>query len=148
MHRSSPRLKEILPSRSSVGFYSNGGACAFFLEGWAQEVPGDHAAAHGIGDTRAGELEPFLPQRTPEIKNTSLESSARQYGSRLTKSARVGSVGKKKTGHAANPIEKAPLLVLCPRDLLARWRRQMGEPDRSSVAFTETTFDTVRGPAH
>jgi len=59
-----PRLKEILAKPDpTLGFVN--GELRFWL-GWAQEVAGDHNAAHETWRQARSELEPFLKEQ-PDI---------------------------------------------------------------------------------
>ena len=53
-----PRLKEVMAKPNPELGYLNG-ELRFWL-GWAQEVAGDHAAAHESWKQALSELEPFL----------------------------------------------------------------------------------------
>jgi Predicted integral membrane protein len=73
-----PRLKEILATPNpALGYYT--GELRFWL-GWAQEVAGDHAAAHESWRQARTELEGFLKEQ-PENQRL-IEDLADQYGSR------------------------------------------------------------------
>jgi TolB-like protein/Tfp pilus assembly protein PilF len=123
-----PRLKEVLAKPNPALGYLNG-ELRFWL-GWAQEVAGDHAAAHESWKQARSELEPFLKEQ-PEnfyligdlaLTNMGLGDKA----AALTLSERA---------IAALPIENDAVSGPSPIEILARVAAQIGEPDRAIAAL-------------
>lgn len=125
------QLKEILTKPDqALGYYN--GELRFWL-GWAQEVAGDHAAAHESWSQARTELEPFLKEQ-PEnfvllgdlaLTNMSLGDNA----AALTLAERA---------IAIMPIEKDALTGPRPLDILARVAAGIPQlRDRSIEALTK-----------
>jgi TolB-like protein/integral membrane sensor domain MASE1/class 3 adenylate cyclase/Tfp pilus assembly protein PilF len=123
-----PRLKEILVKPDPALGYSNG-ELRFFL-GWAQEVAGDHAAAHRSWRQARSELEPFLKEQ-PENYYLIGELALVNMGL----GDKAAALALSERAMAANPIEKDPLTGPWSLEILARVAAQMGEPDRAIAAL-------------
>ena len=135
-----PRLKEILAKPDPALGYING-ELRFWL-GWAQEVAGDHAAAQESWRQARSELESFLKEQ-PE--NYSLIGDLALTNMGLGDKAAAFDSGR--AGDGRDP----------DRERRASWshsdrdsRPGGGADGRTRPRhrrFTETTLDTVRGPA-
>ena len=123
-----PRLKEILAKPDPALGYING-EFRFWL-GWAQEVAGDHAAAHESWRQARSELEPFL-QEQPE--NNSLIGDLALTNAGLGDKAAALAMAER--AKAAVPIEKDLLDGPGPIEILARVAARSGEPDRAIAAL-------------
>jgi TolB-like protein/Tfp pilus assembly protein PilF/class 3 adenylate cyclase len=123
-----PRLKEILAKPDPALGYFNG-ELRFWL-GWAQEVPGDHAAAHESWRQARSELEPFLKEQ-PE--NYSLIGDLALTNMGLGDKAAAFALAEQNM--AINPIDKDALDGPQSIEILARVAAQMGEPDRAIAAL-------------
>src|SRR5204862_8365747 len=123
-----PRLTEILAKPDPALGYLNG-QLRFWL-GWAQEVAGDHAAAHEGWRQARSELEPFL-QEQPE--NNSLIGDLALTNAGLGDKAAALAMAER--AKAAVPIEKDLLDGPGPIEILARVAARSGEPDRAIAAL-------------
>jgi TolB-like protein/class 3 adenylate cyclase/Tfp pilus assembly protein PilF len=122
------RLKEILTNPDpALGFYN--GELRFWL-GWAQEVAGDHAAAHESWRQARSELEPFLKQQ-PE--NYSLLGDLALTNMGLGDEAVAFELIEREM--AVLPIEKDAVDGPAPTEVLARVAAQMREADRAIDAL-------------
>jgi TolB-like protein/class 3 adenylate cyclase/Tfp pilus assembly protein PilF len=123
-----PRLREILTKPDPALGYLNG-ELRFWL-GWAQEVAGDHAAAHASWSQARSELESFLKEQPDNylligylaLTNMALGDKAAALA--LSERAMV-----------ALPIEKDAVTGPIPIEILARVAAQTGEPDRAITAL-------------
>src|SRR4029077_2459993 len=111
----------------ALGFFN--GQLRFFL-GWAQEVAGDHAAAHASWRKARSALEPLLKEQ-PE--NYSLIGDLALFNMGLGDKAAALALSER--AMAANPSEKDASTVPWWLDILARVAAQMGEPDRAIAAL-------------
>ena len=123
-----PRLKEILTKPDPALGYLNG-ELRFWL-GWAQEVAGDHAAAHASWSQARSELESFLKEQ-PE--NWQLIGDLALTNMALGDKAAALALAER--AMAANPIEKDAVTGPIPIEILARVAAQLGEPDRAIAAL-------------
>jgi TolB-like protein/class 3 adenylate cyclase/Tfp pilus assembly protein PilF len=123
-----PRLKEILTKPDPALGYLNG-ELRFWL-GWAQEVAGDHAAAHASWSQARSELESFLKEQPDNylligyLALTNMASGDKAAALALSERAM-----------AALPIEKDAVTGPIPIEILARVAAQTGEPDRAIAAL-------------
>ena len=138
LHKSSPRLKEILAKPDPALGYNNG-ELRFWL-GWAQEVAGDHAAAQESWRQARSELEPFLKEQ-PE--NYILIGDLALTNMGLGDKAAALALAEQ--AMTVLPLEKDVVDGPAPIEILARVAAQLGEPDRAIAALRETVIDTVRG---
>jgi TolB-like protein/predicted Ser/Thr protein kinase/Flp pilus assembly protein TadD len=123
-----PRLKEILTKPDpALGFYN--GELRFWL-GWAQEVSGDHAAAHETWRQAHSDLEPFLKEHT---ENRRLVEHLALINMGL--GDKVATLTLVERAMAANPIERDAVSGAAPIDVLARVAARMGEPERAVAAL-------------
>jgi len=121
------RLKEILAKPDpALGYYN--GELRFWL-GWAQEVAGDHAAAHESWRQARSELEPFLKEQ-PE--NFFLMGDLALTNMGLGDNAAALALAER--AMAVNPIEKDALTGPRPLEVLARVAARIGDRDRSIAA--------------
>jgi tetratricopeptide (TPR) repeat protein len=123
-----PRLKEILTKPDPALGYLNG-ELRFWL-GWAQEVAGDHAAAHASWSQARSELESFLkeqPENYQLIGDLALTS--------MGLGDKAAALALAERAMAANPIEKDAVTGPAPIEILARVAARMGEPDRAIAAL-------------
>ena len=122
-----PRLQEILAKPDPALGYING-ELRFWL-GWAQEVAGDHAAAHESWQRARSELESFLKEQ-PEnyilIEDLALTNMGLRDKAALTLAEHA---------MALVPIEKDALTGPFAIEILARVAARMGEPDRAIAAL-------------
>jgi serine/threonine protein kinase/Tfp pilus assembly protein PilF len=122
------RLKEILAKPDpALGFYN--GELGFWL-GWAQEVAGDHAAAHQTWQQARSELERFLkeqPQNRRLVEHLALTN--------VVLGDKVAALTLAEQATAANPIEKDAVSGAAAIDVLARVAAQTGDPDRAVAAL-------------
>jgi TolB-like protein/class 3 adenylate cyclase/Tfp pilus assembly protein PilF len=133
------RLQEILAKPDPALGYING-ELRFWL-GWAQEIAGDHAAAHKSWQQARSELESFPKEQTENrnlIADLALTNMA--LGDKATALALVD------RGTAAVPIERDA--VSGPRSIetLARVAAQMGELDRAIAALQKVLSVPGEGP--
>jgi tetratricopeptide (TPR) repeat protein len=122
------RLKEILTKPDPALGYLNG-ELRFYL-GWAQEVAGDHAAAHASWSQARGELESFLKEQ-PD--NYLLIGSLALTNMALGDKAAALALSER--AMAANPVEKDAVTGPLPIEILARVAAQTGEFDRAITAL-------------
>ena len=122
------RLNQILAKPDPALGYING-ELRFWL-GWAQEVAGDHAAAHQSWQQARSESEAFLKEQ-PE--NLSLMGDLALTNMGLGEKAAAFSFVEKMM--ATVPIGKDALAGPSPIEILARVSAQMGEPDRALDAL-------------
>jgi serine/threonine protein kinase/Tfp pilus assembly protein PilF len=118
------QLKEILATPDqTLGFYV--GELRFWL-GWAQEVAGDHAAAHESWSQARSELEPFLKEQ-PEnfVLMGDLALTNMGLGDN-TAALRIAD-----RAIAMIPIHKDALTGPRPLEILARVAARTGDPGRS-----------------
>src|SRR5437868_2485692 len=125
-----PRLKEILAKPDPALGYING-EFRFWL-GWAQEVAGDHAAAHESWRQARSELEPFL-QEQPE--NNSLIGDLALTNAGLGDKAAALAMAER--AKAAVPIEKDLLDGPGPIEILAHVAAGRGELERAIADLQE-----------
>jgi TolB-like protein/Flp pilus assembly protein TadD len=122
------RLKEILAKPDpALGFIN--GELRFWL-GWAQEVAGDHAAAHESWRQARSELEPFLKEQ-PENHLLIADLALTNLG--LGDKAVALTLAER--AMAAMPIEKDTIFGPTPIEILARVAARMREPDRAIAAL-------------
>jgi TolB-like protein/Tfp pilus assembly protein PilF len=134
-----PRLKEILSKPNpTLGFYN--GQLRFWL-GWAQEVGGDHAAAHESWRQARSELESFLKEQ-PEnyILIGDLALTMMGLGDKAS------ALALSERAMAANPIEKDAIRGPVPIEVLARVAAHVGEPDRAIAALQKLLSIPYNGP--
>jgi serine/threonine-protein kinase len=122
------RLKEILTKPDPALGYFNG-ELRFYLA-WAQEVAGDHAAAHASWSQARSELESFLKEQ-PE--NWQLIGDLALVNAGLGDKAAALALSER--AMAALPIEKDAVTGPIPIESLARVAARMGEPDRAIAAL-------------
>jgi tetratricopeptide (TPR) repeat protein len=123
-----PRLKEILAKPDPALGYFNG-ELRFWL-GWAQEVAGDHAAAHETWRQARSELESFLkeqPENYRLIGDLALTS--------MGLGDKAAALALAERDMAAIPIEKDAIDGPGRIEILARVAAQLGEPDRAIAAL-------------
>src|SRR2546430_8686689 len=123
-----PRLTEILAKPDPALGYFNG-ELRFYL-GWAQEVAGDHAAAHESWRQARTELESFLKEQ-PE--NDSLMGDLALTDMGLGDKSAALALAEKATSTV--PIEKDAVSGSRPIEILARVAAGGGEPDRAIAAL-------------
>jgi serine/threonine protein kinase/Tfp pilus assembly protein PilF len=134
-----PRLKEILAKPDPALGYFNG-ELRFWL-GWAQEVTGNHAAAHDSWHQARSELESFLKEQPANyllmgdlaLTNMGLGDKAAAFA--LTEQAM-----------ATLPIEKDAIDGPIPIEILARVAAKMDEPDRAIAALRKLLSILYEGP--
>jgi serine/threonine protein kinase/Tfp pilus assembly protein PilF len=124
------RLKEILAKPDPALGYHNGGL-RFWL-GWAQDVAGDHAAAHESWRQARSELETFLKEQ-PENSNLIGYLALTNMG--LGDKAPAFALSEQ--GIAILPIKKDVVSGAGPIETLARVAAQTGEPDRAIAALQQ-----------
>jgi serine/threonine-protein kinase len=123
-----PRLKEIL-AKPDPALGSITGELRFYL-GWAQEVAGDHTAAHQSWRQARSELEPFLKEQPEnfaligDLALTSMGLGDKAAAFKLIERAM-----------AVIPIEKDAVAGPIPIEILARVSARMEEPDRAMAAL-------------
>ncbi len=119
-----PRLTEIVAkSDPALGYFN--GELRFYL-GWAQEVAGDHDAAHESWRQARTELESFLKEQ-PENSVLMGDLALTEMGLG-DKSAALALAEK---AMSTVPIEKDAVSSSRPLEILARVAARMGEPDRA-----------------
>jgi eukaryotic-like serine/threonine-protein kinase len=123
-----PGLKETLAKPDPALGYQNG-ELRFWL-GWAQEVAGDHSAAHETWRQARSELESFLKEQP---RNFFLMGDLALTNMGLGDKA--ASLALAERAIAANPIEKDAVNGPDPIEFLARVAAQAGEPDRAMAAL-------------
>jgi len=123
-----PRLKEILAKPDPALGYFNG-ELRFYL-GWAQEVAGDHAAAHGSWQQTRSELEPLLKEQ-PENYFLIGDLALTNMGL----GDKAAALALSEQAIAANPSEKDALTGPASIEILARVAARIGEPDRAIAAL-------------
>jgi TolB-like protein/tetratricopeptide (TPR) repeat protein len=122
------RLKEIL-AKPDPELGSIIGELRFYL-GWAQEVAGDHTAAHESWRQARSELEPFLKEQPEnfaligDLALTSMGLGDKAAAFKLIERAM-----------AVIPIEKDAVAGPIPIEILARVSARMEEPDRAMAAL-------------
>jgi serine/threonine protein kinase/Tfp pilus assembly protein PilF len=118
------QLKEILANPDqALGYYN--GELRFWL-GWAQEVAGDHDAAHESWSQARSELEPFLKEQ-PE--NFILLGDLALTNMWLGDNAAAMTLAERAI--AMFPVEKDALTGPRPLDILARVAARSGDPNRA-----------------
>jgi serine/threonine protein kinase/Tfp pilus assembly protein PilF len=123
-----PRLKEILAEPDTAfGFFN--GELRFWL-GWAQEVAGDHAAAHESWRQTRSELEPLLKEQP---QNSELICVLALANMGLGNKAAALALAER--AMAANPPEKDVVNGPFALEILARVAAQTGESDRAIAAL-------------
>src|SRR5438034_11806924 len=100
------------------------------LQGWAQEVGGDHVGARESWRQARSEMEPFLKEQ-PD--NHSLIGDLALINMSLGDKAAALALSERAI--AANPVEKDALTCPVPIDILARVAARMGETDRAIAAL-------------
>jgi serine/threonine protein kinase/Tfp pilus assembly protein PilF len=123
-----PRLKEILAKPDPALGYFNG-ELRFWL-GWAQEVAGDHAAAHETWRQARSELESFLKEQ-PENYRLIGDLALTNMGL----GDKAAALALAERDMAAIPIEKDAIDGPGPIEVLARVAAQLGKPDRAIAAL-------------
>jgi len=123
-----PRLKEILAKPDPALGYFNG-ELRFWL-GWAQEVAGDHAAAHETWRQARSELESFLKEQ-PENYRLIGDLALTNMGL----GDKAAALALAERDMAAIPIEKDAIDGPGPIEILARVAAQLGKPDRAIAAL-------------
>lgn len=122
------RLKEIV-AKPDPALAFRSAEYRFWL-GWAQDVAGDHDAAHESWQRARSELESLLkeqPENNIVIFNLALtDMGLGDKAAALTLAERA---------MAATPIEKDAFAAPQPIDILARVAAQAGEPDRAIAAL-------------
>jgi TolB-like protein/Tfp pilus assembly protein PilF len=122
------QLKEILAKPDqALGYYN--GELRFWL-GWAQEVAGDHAAAHDSWSQARSELEPFLKEQ-PE--NFVLLGDLALTSMGLGDNAAALALAERAI--AMISVHKDALTGPRPLDILARVAAGLGDHDRSISAL-------------
>jgi tetratricopeptide (TPR) repeat protein len=118
------RLKEILATPDqALGYYN--GELRFWL-GWAQEVAGDHVAAHESWSQARNELEPFLKEQPGNfVLMGDLALTNMGLGNNTAALTLV------ERAIALFPVDKDALTGPRPLDILARVAARIGDPDRS-----------------
>jgi tetratricopeptide (TPR) repeat protein len=133
------RLKEILTKPDPALGYLNG-ELRFWL-GWAQEVAGDHAAAHASWSQARSELESFLKEQ-PEnyflIEDIALTN--------MGLGDKTAALTLAERAMAVMPIEKDALDGPGAIEILARVAARLGEPDRSFAALQKLLSIPYSGP--
>jgi serine/threonine protein kinase/Tfp pilus assembly protein PilF len=128
------QLKEILAKPDqALGFYV--GELRFWL-GWAQEVAGDHAAAHESWGQAKSELESFLKEQ-PE--NFVLMGDLALTNMGLGDNAAAVALAERAI--EMFPIDKDALTGPRPLEILARVTARAGDPDRS-ISTVEKLLST------
>jgi TolB-like protein/Flp pilus assembly protein TadD len=122
------RLKEILAKPDPALGYFNG-ELRFWL-GWAQEVAGDHAAAHESWRQARSELEPFLKE---QLENLALIGDLALINMGLGDKAAALALAEHMI--VLVPMEKDALFGPNAIEIFARVTAQMGESDRSISAL-------------
>src|SRR5438874_1232403 len=122
-----PRLKEILAKPDPALGYFNG-ELRFWL-GWAQEVGGDHAAAHESWRLARAELEPFLKE---QAENPALIGDLALTNMGLGDKAAALALSER--AMAVIPIEKDVVGGPTPLEVLARVAAQLGARDGAIAA--------------
>jgi TolB-like protein/integral membrane sensor domain MASE1/class 3 adenylate cyclase/Tfp pilus assembly protein PilF len=123
-----PRLKEILAEPDTAfGFFN--GELRFWL-GWAQEVAGDHAAAHESWRQTRSELEPLLKEQP---QNSELICVLALANMGLGNKADALALAER--AMAANPVERDVVNGPFALEILARVAAQTGESDRAIAAL-------------
>jgi serine/threonine protein kinase/Tfp pilus assembly protein PilF len=134
-----PRVKEILAKPDPVlGYYI--GEVRFWL-GWAQEVAGDHAAAHETWRQARSELESFVrdqPENYYLIGDLALTN--------MGLGDKAAALALPERAMAVNPTEKDAVAGPAPIEILARVAAQMGEPDRAIAALQKLLSIPYAGP--
>jgi serine/threonine protein kinase/Tfp pilus assembly protein PilF len=118
------QLKEVLAKPDPALGYWNG-ELRFWL-GWAQEVAGDHAAAHGSWQQARSELEPFLKEQ-PD--NYTLMGDLALINMGLGEKAAALNLATRAI--AANPVEMDALTGPTPLEILVRVAARLGESDHA-----------------
>jgi TolB-like protein/class 3 adenylate cyclase/Tfp pilus assembly protein PilF len=122
------RLKEILAKPDpALGFIN--GELRFWL-GWAQEVAGDHIAAHETWRQARSELELFLKEQTGNrrlVEHLALTN--------MGLGDKVATLTLTERAMAANPTERDAVSGPAAIDVLARVAVRMGELDRAIAAL-------------
>ncbi|PYL41727.1 MAG: hypothetical protein DMF42_09625, partial [Verrucomicrobia bacterium] len=134
-----PRLKEILAKPDpTLGFVN--GELRFWL-GWAQEVAGDHNAAHETWRQARSELEPFLKEQ-PDNYSLIGDLALTMMGL----GDKASALALSERAMAANPIERDALRGPVPIEILARVAARMGEPNRAIAALQKLLSIPYAGP--
>jgi tetratricopeptide (TPR) repeat protein len=122
------RLKQLLANPDRDVGYLNG-ELRFWL-GWAQEVAGDHAAAHATWREARAELEGFFKEQ-PE--NWSILDDLALIAAGLGEKTAAFSLIERAI--ALHPMEKDAANSPQSIDILARIAARLGEPDRAIAAL-------------
>jgi TolB-like protein len=134
-----PRLKEILAKPDPALGYING-RLRYWL-GWAQEVGGDHAAAHGTWQQARSELESFLKEQ-PE--NFSLMGILALTNASLGDKAAALALSERAMANLT--VEKDAIIGAVPIAIFARVTARIGEPDRAVAALQKLLSIPCAGP--
>jgi TolB-like protein/Tfp pilus assembly protein PilF len=134
-----PRLKEILAEPDPALGYVNG-ELRFWL-GWAQEVAGDHAAAHQTWRQARGELEPFVKEQS---ENYILIGDLALINMELGDKAAALALAER--AMAANPIETDAIAGPGPIEILVRVTARVGDPNRAIAALQKLLSIPYAGP--
>jgi TolB-like protein/class 3 adenylate cyclase/cytochrome c-type biogenesis protein CcmH/NrfG len=129
-----PRLKEILAEPDTAFGFLNGELRLWL--GWAQEVAGDHAAAHETWRQTRSELEPFLKEQP---QNSELICVLALANMGLGNKADALALAER--AMAANPIERDVVNGPFALEILARVAAQTGESDRA-IAVLQKLLST------
>ncbi|HEY2712405.1 MAG TPA: protein kinase [Chthoniobacterales bacterium] len=123
-----PRLKEMLSQPDPTLGY-NIGELRFWL-GWAQEVAGDHVAAHESWREARDELEPFLKEQPDNyILLGDLALTNAGLGDK------AAALALSEQAMTVVPLEQDVVDGPAPIEILARVTAQMDEPDRAVAAL-------------
>ena len=134
-----PRLREILTKPDPTWGFTIG-ELRFFL-GWAQDVAGDHAAAHESWRQGRSELESFLKEQ-PD--NWQLIGDLALSNMCLGDKAAALTLAERAT--AMMPVEKDAVLGPGCIEFVARVAAGTGEPDRSIAALQKLLSTPYEGP--
>ncbi len=134
------RLKEILAKPDPALGYLNG-ELRFWL-GWAEEVDGDHVAAHESWRQARSELESFLKEQPENYRLMGILALTN-----VGLGDKAAALALSERAVAALPIEKDAAFG-GPRSLgiLARVAAQVGEPDRAIAALQKLLSIPSVGP--
>jgi len=122
------RLEEVLAKPDPALGYNNG-ELRFWL-GWAQEVAGDHAAAHESFRQSRTELEPFLKEQPDNyvlIGDLALAN--------MGLGDKAAALALSEQAMTVLPLEKDVVDGPAPIEILARVAAQLGEPHRAIAAL-------------
>src|SRR5947207_1009567 len=134
-----PRLKEMLSKPDSAPGNDNG-ELRFWL-GWAQDIAGDHSAAHESWTQAKDELESSLKEQ-PE--SYLLIGDLALTEMKLGENALAMTLADR--GLSANPIEKDAATGPWPLEVFARVTAATGDHDRSIAALKKLLSIPYEGP--